>query len=147
MIATLYFARDLFIPLALASLLTFLLSPLVVRIERWLGRIAAVLLVVVTIFAATGAAGWVLTRQLVDLATKLPDYKENIRTKLRSIKLPSGGVFTKISETVEELKKDLPGAQTPTPEAVPAARAPTTSVALPSSPVPPRRCKWERLSG
>ena len=135
-IATLYFARDLFIPLALASLLTFLLSPLVVRIERWLGRIAAVLFVVVTIFAATGAAGWVLTRQLVDLATKLPDYKENIRTKLRSIKLPSGGVFTKISETVEELKKDLPGAQMPTPEAVPAARAPTTSVALPSSPAP-----------
>jgi predicted PurR-regulated permease PerM len=133
-IATLYFARDLFIPLALASLLTFLLSPLVVRIERWLGRIAAVLLVVVTIFAATGAAGWVLTRQLVDLATKLPDYKENIRTKLRSIKLPSGGVFTKISETAEELKKDLPGAQTPIQEAVPAARAPTTSVALPSSP-------------
>ncbi len=56
-IATLYFARDLFIPLALASLLTFLLSPLVVRIERWLGRIAAVLLVVVTIFAATGRGG------------------------------------------------------------------------------------------
>ena len=94
------------------------------------------LLVVVTIFAATGAGGWVLTRQLVDLATKLPDYKENIRTKLRSIKLPSGGVFTKISETVEELKKDLPGAQTPTQKAVPAARAPTTSVALPSSPAP-----------
>ena len=94
------------------------------------------LFVVVTIFAATGAGGWVLTRQLVDLATKLPDYKENIRTKLRSIKLPSGGVFTKISETVEELKKDLPGAQTPTQKAVPAARAPTTSVALPSSPAP-----------
>ena len=69
----LYLARDLFIPLALAALLTFLLSPLVTRIERWLGRIAAVLLVVATIFAATGAAGWVLTRQLVDLATKLPD--------------------------------------------------------------------------
>ena len=90
-IATLYFARDLFIPLALASLLTFLLSPLVARIERWLGRIAAVLLVVAIIFAATGAAGWVLTRQLVDLATKLPDYKENIQTKLRSIKVPTGG--------------------------------------------------------
>ena len=70
-IATLYFAGDLFIPLALASLLTFLLSPLVARIERWLGRIAAVLLVVAIIFAATGAAGWVLTRQLVDLAQYL----------------------------------------------------------------------------
>jgi hypothetical protein len=66
------------------------------------------------IFAATAAAGWVITQQLVDLATKLPDYKENIQTKLRSIKLPTGGVFTKFSETVEELRKDLPGAETST---------------------------------
>ena len=131
-IAMLYLARDLFIPLALAALLTFLLSPLVTRIERWLGRIAAVLLVVATIFAATGAAGWVLTRQLVDLATKLPDYKENIRTKLRSIKVPSGGAFTKFSETIEELKKDLPGAETPAQAAKPAAEAPKTPVLPPN---------------
>jgi predicted PurR-regulated permease PerM len=112
-IATLYFARDVLIPLALAALLTFLLAPLVTRLERWLGRIGAVLLVVTLILAATGAAGWVLTRQLVDLATKLPDYKENIQTKLRSFKVPTGGVFTKFSETLEELKKDLPGATAP----------------------------------
>ena len=59
-IVTLYFARDLLIPLALAALLTFLLSPLVAKIERWLGRIVAVLLVVAIIFAAAGAAGWCL---------------------------------------------------------------------------------------
>ena len=130
-VATLYFARDFLIPLALAALLTFLLSPLVTKIERWLGRIAAVLLVVVMIFAATAAAGWVITQQLVDLATKLPDYKENIQTKLRSIKLPTGGVFTKLSETVEELKKDLPGAETPTP----AVAKPETAT-LPLKPAP-----------
>jgi predicted PurR-regulated permease PerM len=112
-IATLYLARALLIPLALAALLTFLLAPLVTRLERWLGRIGAMLLVVTLILAVTGAAGWVLTRQLVDLATKLPDYKENIQTKLRSFKVPTGGTFTKFSETVEELKKDLPGAQAP----------------------------------
>lgn len=112
-IATLYLARDLLMPLALAALLTFLLSPLVTRLQRWLGRIGAVLLVVTLIFAATGAAGWVLTRQLVDLATKLPDYKENIQTKLRSIRVPTGGWFTKFTETVEELKKDLPGVEVP----------------------------------
>ena len=134
-IAMLYLARDLFIPLALAALLTFLLSPLVTRIERWLGRIAAVLLVVATIFAATGAAGWVLTRQMVDLATKLPDYKENIRTKLRSIKVPTGGAFAKFSETIEELKKDLPGAETPALAAKPAAEAPKTPV-LPANIAP-----------
>jgi len=99
-IATLFFARDFLIPLALAALLTFLLSPLVARIERWLGRIAAVLLVVTIIFAVTGAVGWLLTRQLVDLATKLPDYKENIQTKLRSIKVPIGGAFRKFSQTL-----------------------------------------------
>jgi predicted PurR-regulated permease PerM len=118
-IATLYLARDLLIPLALAALLTFLLAPLVTRLERWLGRIGAVLLVVTLILAATGAAGWVLTRQLVDLATKLPDYKENIQTKLRSFKVPTGGRFTKFSETVEELKKDLPGAKAPDISQVP----------------------------
>jgi hypothetical protein len=133
-IATLYFARDFLIPLALAALLTFLLSPLVARIERWLGRIAAVLLVGAMIFAAAGASGWVLTRQLVDLATKLPDYKENIQTKLRSIKLPTGGVFSKFSETFEELKKDLPGAKAPTQTVVvPAAEKPKTAVLPPSA--------------
>ena len=131
-IAALYFGRDFLIPLALAALLTFLLSPLVTRIERWLGRIVAVLLVAVVILTATGAAGWVLTRQLVDLATKLPDYKENIQTKLRSIRIPTGGVFARFSKTVEELRKDLPGAETSTPAAV----KPETSVALTPKPAP-----------
>jgi predicted PurR-regulated permease PerM len=112
-IAALYVARELLIPLALAALLTFLLAPLVSRLERWIGRIGAVLLVGFLIVTATGAAGWVLTRQLVDLATKLPDYKENIRTKLRSITVSVGGRFSKFSETVEELKQELPGGQGP----------------------------------
>ncbi len=108
-IGALYVARDLLIPLALAALLTFLLAPIVTRLERWLGRIGAVLLVMIVIVAATGVAGWVLTRQIVDLATKLPDYKGNIQTKLRSFKLPAGSKFTKFSEAVEELKEELPG--------------------------------------
>ena len=125
-LATLYLARDLLIPLVLAALLTFLLAPLVTRVERWVGRIAAVLLVVTLILAATGGAGWVLTRQVVDLAAKLPDYKENIQTKLRSFKVPTGGRFTRFSEAIEELKKDLPGA--PTPEITQVPGKPETAV-------------------
>jgi predicted PurR-regulated permease PerM len=131
-IAALYFGRDLLMPLALAALLTFLLAPLVTRIERWLGRIVAVLLVAVMILTATAATGWVLTRQLVDLATRLPDYKENIQTKLRSIRVPTGGVFAKFSKTVEELRKDLPGAETSTPPSV----KPEMAVALTPKPTP-----------
>ena len=131
-VATLYLARDLLIPLALAALLTFLLAPLVTRLERWLGRIGAVLLVVTLILAATAVGGWVLTRQLFDLATNLPDYKENIQTKLRSFKVPTGGRFTKFSETVEELKKDLPGATAPDITQVP-GKPETTILTEPST--------------
>jgi predicted PurR-regulated permease PerM/methylmalonyl-CoA mutase cobalamin-binding subunit len=133
-IATLYFARDLLIPLALAALLTFLLAPLVTRLERWIGRIAAVLLVVTMIFSMIGMAGWVLTRQLVDLATRLPDYKVNIETKLHSFQLPSGGAFKRLSETVEELKKDFRGADAPIVSQVPGK--PGTAVAVPVSAAP-----------
>ncbi len=45
-IGILSLARDLLVPLALAALLTFMLAPLVTRIQRWLGRTGAVLVVV-----------------------------------------------------------------------------------------------------
>lgn len=107
-IALLYFGRDILTPIALAALLTFLLSPLVTRLQRWVGRICAVLLVVFMMLAFTVGSGWILTRQIVDLGTKLPDYKENIRMKIKAFQLPSGGAFTKLSEAFEDLKKDLP---------------------------------------
>src|SRR5512141_2020408 len=133
-IATLYLARHLLIPLALAGLLTFLLAPLVTRVERWLGRIGGVLFVVVLILGATGLGGWVLSKQLVDLATKLPDYKENIQSKLRAFKLPSGGRFTRLSEAVEDLKKDLPGNRPRGAEKAETPR-PTEPGAQPAAPV------------
>ena len=108
-VLSLYFGRELLVPLALSILLTFMLAPLVTRLQRWLGRVGAVLFVVAMMFAATGAVGWVLTRQAMDLANQIPSYKENIQTKLRSIQVPSQGPFSRISKTIEELKKDLPG--------------------------------------
>ncbi len=114
-LATLYFAREILIPFALSALLTFLLSPLVTRLERWLGRVAAVLVVVLMIFAGTGLGGWILTRQLIDLAARLPDYKDNIAAKIHEIQLPKGGAFTAVSKTFEELKKELPGGSASVP--------------------------------
>lgn len=105
----LYLGRDVLVPLALAALLTFMLAPLVTRLQRWLGRVGSVLLVVAMIFAGTGTVGWVLTRQAVDLANQLPNYKDNIRTKLRAFQIPNQGPFSNFSKTMEELKKDMPG--------------------------------------
>jgi len=105
--AVLYFARDLLIPLSLAALLTFLLAPLVTKLHRWLGRVGAVLFVVAMMFCATGFVGWVLTRQAVDLAVQLPNYKENISAKLLDIRLPQFGSMKGITDTIEALKVDV----------------------------------------
>lgn len=115
-ISGLYFGRELLVPLALAALLTFLLSPLVTRLQRLVGKIAAVLTVVFLIFAVLGGIGWVVTNQAIDLANELPSYKENIRAKLKSINLPAGeGPIIKVSKTIQDLKKDIPGSESGVP--------------------------------
>jgi predicted PurR-regulated permease PerM len=136
LIAMLYFASEILIPLALATLLTFLLAPLVSQIERWLGRVVAVLVVVTMIFATTGAVGFVLTRQVIDLAKKLPDYKVNIVAKLHAVRMPEGGAFSAFSKTIEELKNELPGgsAVEPTPSITPSTRKQGPAVILPPAP-------------
>lgn len=132
-----YVAREVIIPLAMAVLLTFLFTPFVRRLERWITRIPAVILTMILIVSGMIGAGWILTNQVVDLAEQLPNYKENIRAKLKSIKVPEGGGFTKLSETLVDLKKDLPAGfgssegqnsspagNNPTPETQPVHTAP-----------------------
>jgi len=135
-IVTLYFARSLLIPFALSALLTFLISPLVGKLERWLGRIAAVMLAVGLIFGAVGGAGWMVSRQLVDLATKLPEYKGNIAAKLHALQPSKEGIFSKVSDTVDELKKELPG-ESPPPTITQESGKPETAVASPPNPPVP----------
>src|SRR5687768_13501443 len=81
-VAALYFAQAVLIPLAVAILLAFLLAPVVTWLEGWrLGRIVAVVLAVGTALAMLGSIGWVVQRQFVEVAEKLPDYRENIQNK------------------------------------------------------------------
>ena len=115
-VSILYIGREILIPLALAMLITFLLTPLVSRLERWPGRVAAVVLVVLILFSLLGGAGWLLTRQVIDLATKLSDYQTNIESKLHAFRMPTSGVFGRFQKSVEEIKEELPGRSSP-PEA------------------------------
>ena len=84
-IAALYFGRDLLIPLALATLLGFLLDPLVDRLKRWgLPRVVAVMVVVVMTLGLLGAGGAYLANQASTLSGELPTYQKTIRDKLRN---------------------------------------------------------------
>ena len=107
-IATLYFARIVLIPFALALLFTFILTPVVKLLERaHFGRIPSALLVVVLAIGAFGALGWTVTKQFGDVVNELPSYKTNIKTKLSSIHLSSNHTIDNASQTMTEISKDL----------------------------------------
>lgn len=86
-IAGLYFAQDVFIPVALALLFTFILSPLVTRLERLhLPRVPAVLLVIALGLGLVAFISYELVTQVVQVAEQLPKYRGEIQEKLRSIR-------------------------------------------------------------
>jgi len=106
-VAALYFAKEILLPFALAVLLSFLLTPLANRLERiGLGRVPSVLLVVAITFALLGGIGWIVTSQLVELSRELPQYKDNIVEKVRTV-VASSGSFSKVSQVLEEVGQEI----------------------------------------
>ena len=107
-VAVLYAAQAVLMPLALALLLTFVLTPPVTWLERRIGRGPAVLVVVILVFTLLGLAGWGLTRQAQNLAADLPTYRANIREKIADVRgAGQGGTVEKLQETIDDLKGDL----------------------------------------
>ena len=110
-IGALYFSREFLVPVAVAGLLTFVLSPIVRAFERVLPRPAAVVLVVVLAFAVLGGFAWALAIQAADLGNEIPTYRDHLKHKIAEIRGASRGnviekVQTATKEVVEELQKD-----------------------------------------
>ncbi|MGA8103185.1 MAG: AI-2E family transporter [Candidatus Acidiferrales bacterium] len=108
-VATLYFARSVLVPLALAVLFTFLLTPPVGWLERIrLGRILSALVVVTLAMAGLGAIGWTVAKQLVDVTNQLPNYRTNIEQKIEMVRTTGNGTdLNKAKNTVSVLRKEL----------------------------------------
>ena len=122
----LYLARDVLIPLALALLLSFLLAPLVRRLEQWrLGRIPSTFVAVVIGFAIIGGIGYVAARQALSLAAKLPEYRENITKKIRAVRASPEGEIGKAAEAIKDLENEAAPEAAPLPvtETAPSAMA------------------------
>lgn len=113
-VAVLYFAREVFIPLAMAILFAFLLAPLTIRLRRWgLGRMPASLIVVLFSFGLISIVVSMLVSQGTDLAHKLPGYQQNVRTKLHSVRVSGGGILNRVSRTIHTLTDELIPAASP----------------------------------
>jgi predicted PurR-regulated permease PerM len=84
-VAALYLARDVLVPIMLAVLLSFLLAPLVSLLQRArTGRVPAVVLAVLLALGVIGAVGTVIGAQVAALARDAPIYAETVQKKLES---------------------------------------------------------------
>ncbi len=86
-VAVLRLAQDLFMPLAIAILLTFLLAPIVARLRRWhINRVIAVIVSIAFALSLIGLVGAVIFTQFADLAHQLPQYELQLRQHITHLR-------------------------------------------------------------
>jgi predicted PurR-regulated permease PerM len=107
-VAVLYWAQVVLVPIALAALLTFMLAPAVTVIQRRVGRVAAVIIVVACGATILGGAAWAAYTQFSRVATDLPAYRINIRQKIADVRhVGEGGSIEKVQATFDDIKTEL----------------------------------------
>jgi len=134
-IAALYFGREIFVPLALAVLLSFALAPFVIRLHSWrIPRTASVLIVVFFGFSIIFSLGGLMVSQATRLAAKLPGYQQTLSDKVESLRGLMGGSGTlgQASTVLKNLETELEhGAATGQTDNGPARQVPDKAVPIP----------------
>jgi predicted PurR-regulated permease PerM len=125
--AVLYWASAVAIPVALALLITFLLTPVAAALERWVGRVAAVLAVVVFAFAVLAGLTYGVSLQLTALGKDLPRYTINIKQRITDFRAAArGGLVEQLTEAAKEVQEELEGPETRLPPGGVASPAPSS---------------------
>jgi predicted PurR-regulated permease PerM len=113
----LYVGREVFLPIAVALLLTFALAPLVSVLRRTgLPRVVAVIATVATAFLVIAMFSLLVATQVNDLARNVSLYQYNILTKVRTLKEAgaSSGIVERISGAIERVGREIERDETPT---------------------------------
>ena len=101
-VAALYFARDVLLPIAVAVLLSFVLSPLVSVLRRFrIPRAVAVLFSVAIALGIIAGIGTLVGTQLVQVARDLPQYQTIIEKKIDTIQTATIGRLLAVANRLE----------------------------------------------
>ena len=107
-VVALYLAKGVLVPMTLAVLLSFLLSPVCDWLERhWLGRIAAVLVTALVGFTILGGAIWLAVVQMSELAPRMPEYETNLKAKLQSANAHVSATLGRLTRTAQGMSENL----------------------------------------
>lgn len=109
-VAVLYLAQDVFIPITLSTLLAFLLAPIADRLEAWgLSRIPAVLAIAAIAFTIIGALLGLIGREATRLAADMPRYQNEIVAKVENFSSIGSGTSKRMTEFVTAISQALRG--------------------------------------
>ena len=107
-VAALYLAKGVMVPITLAVLLSFLLSPVCDWLERhWLGRVPAVMVTAFVGFTLFGGATWMAVVQVSDLAPRMPEYETNLKVKLQSANAYVGATLGRVTKSAQGMSENL----------------------------------------
>lgn len=109
-VAALYLAREVFIPLTLSTMLAFLLAPLADRLENWgLRRAPAVIVLALVAFTIMGGFLWVVGREATKLAADMPKYQTEIVSKVENFSAVGAGTSKRMTQFVTAVSEALRG--------------------------------------
>jgi predicted PurR-regulated permease PerM len=110
-VAVLFLAREVIVPVVLALFLTFVLAPLVGLLQRWhLPRSIAVLSSVTVAFAILFALSMMVLTQLRQLSNDLPRYQTTLGEKVRDLRETiAGSGLIKGSAILKDMTKAVDG--------------------------------------
>ena len=106
-VAVLSRAQAIFVPLALAIVMAFALGPAVRLFERALGRVGAVVVVVIIALTAVAGFSYLLERQVVALSVEMTKYSDSIQRKMIALRGSEGTGLAGLSKSVDRAIRNL----------------------------------------
>jgi predicted PurR-regulated permease PerM len=101
-------AKEFLLPIVLAVLISFLLAPVVTRLERWgFYPILAVLSVATFAFALLGVLCTTISMESLDLVNAIPKYRDNIHAKWAAVQKGPPGPLSLAFRNIGSLSADL----------------------------------------
>jgi predicted PurR-regulated permease PerM len=107
-VAVLWAAKAILLPLALGIILAFALTPVVRLFDRSrLPRFAGVALTMLLAMGIVGGIGYVVFGQFAELSTELTRYTSSMRRKIAELRPGNDATFNQLTRTVDRVTEQL----------------------------------------
>jgi predicted PurR-regulated permease PerM len=114
--AVLYVAKAVFMPIAIASILAVIASPVSTRLERYIGRILSAALIVALAIAFVAGSVYFFAIEVSSVANEVTQYSGNIAGKIRSLRAARPSWMGRFESMVQQLGGEIQSPGRPAPK-------------------------------